>query len=153
VPRPSIDYLNARRLIKPASGGKNYRRREHASYAPEIEFPELAFLRPLRTLKRKTAATLAANRIREGLKRNFGDIKFTVHRRRYRLVDGRYVIRWADGPSEDAVQSLARLGIREVPFVFIYYMRSAAADFEAPGPRRVTTVRTKKHQRYAREYA
>ena len=38
MPRPSIDYLNARRALKPASGGKVYSRR--VKYAPEEEFPE-----------------------------------------------------------------------------------------------------------------
>ena len=38
MPRPSIDYLNARRrAIKPASGGTNYRTRERAKYAPDTE--------------------------------------------------------------------------------------------------------------------
>jgi hypothetical protein len=37
MPRPSIEYLNARRAVKPASGGINYRARERAIYAPEIE--------------------------------------------------------------------------------------------------------------------
>jgi hypothetical protein len=37
MPRPAIDYLNARRALKPASGGTNYRVRERAVYAPEIE--------------------------------------------------------------------------------------------------------------------
>ena len=35
--RPSIEYLNARRAIKPASGGTNYRARERAKYAPDSE--------------------------------------------------------------------------------------------------------------------
>jgi hypothetical protein len=35
--RPTIDYLNARRALKPASGGTNYRVRERAIYDPEIE--------------------------------------------------------------------------------------------------------------------
>jgi hypothetical protein len=37
MPRPTIDYLNARRALKPASGGTIYRARERAIYAPEIE--------------------------------------------------------------------------------------------------------------------
>jgi hypothetical protein len=37
MPRPTIDYLNARRALKPASGGTNYRVRERAIYDPEIE--------------------------------------------------------------------------------------------------------------------
>jgi hypothetical protein len=37
MPRPTIEYLNARRALKPASGGTNYRVRERAVYAPEIE--------------------------------------------------------------------------------------------------------------------
>jgi hypothetical protein len=37
MPRPIIEYLNARRALKPASGGTNYRARERAVYAPEIE--------------------------------------------------------------------------------------------------------------------
>jgi hypothetical protein len=37
MPRPSIEYLNARRAIKPASGGTNYRARERAKYAPDTE--------------------------------------------------------------------------------------------------------------------
>jgi hypothetical protein len=37
MPRPSIDYLNARRALKPASGGTNYRVRERAIYDPEIK--------------------------------------------------------------------------------------------------------------------
>ena len=37
MPRPTIDYLNARRASKPASGGKNYRARERAKYAPDTE--------------------------------------------------------------------------------------------------------------------
>jgi hypothetical protein len=35
--RRSIEYLNARRAIKPASGGKNYSARERAKYAPDYE--------------------------------------------------------------------------------------------------------------------
>ena len=35
--KPSIEYLNARRAIKPASGGTNYRARERARYAPDSE--------------------------------------------------------------------------------------------------------------------
>ena len=37
MPRPSIEYLNARRAIKPASGGTNYRARERVKYAPDSE--------------------------------------------------------------------------------------------------------------------
>jgi hypothetical protein len=37
MPRPTIDYLNARRALKPASGETNYRAREQAVYAPEGE--------------------------------------------------------------------------------------------------------------------
>jgi hypothetical protein len=37
MPRPTIEYLNARRALKPASGGTNYRARERAIYDPEIE--------------------------------------------------------------------------------------------------------------------
>ena len=37
MPRPSIDYLNARRANAPASGGTNYRRNERAEYAPDSE--------------------------------------------------------------------------------------------------------------------
>jgi hypothetical protein len=37
MPRATIDYLNARRANKPASGGKNYRVRERAKYAPDTE--------------------------------------------------------------------------------------------------------------------
>jgi hypothetical protein len=37
MPRPTIDYLNARRTLKPASGGTNYRARERTIYDPEIE--------------------------------------------------------------------------------------------------------------------
>ena len=33
--RPPIDYLNARRALKPASGGTNYRASERAIYAPD----------------------------------------------------------------------------------------------------------------------
>jgi hypothetical protein len=35
--KPTVDYLNARRDAKPANGGTNYRVRERAIYAPEIE--------------------------------------------------------------------------------------------------------------------
>jgi hypothetical protein len=35
--KPSIEHLNARRAIKPASGGTNYRARERARYAPDSE--------------------------------------------------------------------------------------------------------------------
>jgi hypothetical protein len=35
MPRPSVNYLNARRDCKPASGGTNYRARERAVYAPD----------------------------------------------------------------------------------------------------------------------
>jgi hypothetical protein len=35
--KPPIDYLIKRRAFKPASGGTNYRVRERAIYAPEIE--------------------------------------------------------------------------------------------------------------------
>jgi DNA-binding transcriptional regulator YdaS (Cro superfamily) len=37
MPRPTIDYLNARRALKPASGGTNYRIRERAIYAEDVE--------------------------------------------------------------------------------------------------------------------
>jgi hypothetical protein len=37
MPRPSIEYLNARRAIKAASGGTNYRLRDRAEYAPDSE--------------------------------------------------------------------------------------------------------------------
>jgi DNA-binding transcriptional regulator YdaS (Cro superfamily) len=37
MPRPTIDYLNARRALKPASGGTNYRARERAIYAEDVE--------------------------------------------------------------------------------------------------------------------
>jgi hypothetical protein len=37
MPRPTIEFLNARRALKPASGGTNYRVRERAIYDPEIE--------------------------------------------------------------------------------------------------------------------
>jgi hypothetical protein len=37
MPRPSIEYLNARRAAKAASGGTNYRLRERAEYAPDSE--------------------------------------------------------------------------------------------------------------------
>ena len=37
MPKPSVDYLNARRALKPATGGTNYRARERAIYDPEIE--------------------------------------------------------------------------------------------------------------------
>jgi hypothetical protein len=37
MPKPPVDYLIARRALKPASGGTNYRVRERAIYAPEIE--------------------------------------------------------------------------------------------------------------------
>jgi hypothetical protein len=40
MPRPSIEYLNARRAVKPASGGTNYRAREKAIYAPESDLEE-----------------------------------------------------------------------------------------------------------------
>jgi hypothetical protein len=40
MPRPIIDYLNARRALKPASGGTNYRVRERAIYAPESDLEE-----------------------------------------------------------------------------------------------------------------
>jgi hypothetical protein len=33
--RPAIEYLNARRASKPASGGTNYRRRERAKTDPD----------------------------------------------------------------------------------------------------------------------
>jgi hypothetical protein len=35
--RASIDYMNARRDAKPASGGTNYRARECAQYRPDSE--------------------------------------------------------------------------------------------------------------------
>ena len=35
MPRPPVDYLDARRASKPASGGTNYRARERAIYAPD----------------------------------------------------------------------------------------------------------------------
>jgi hypothetical protein len=37
MPKPPVDYLNARRALRPASGGTNYRVRERAIYDPEIE--------------------------------------------------------------------------------------------------------------------
>jgi hypothetical protein len=37
MPRPSIDYVDARRSIRLASGGTNYRARERAKYAPDSE--------------------------------------------------------------------------------------------------------------------
>jgi hypothetical protein len=37
MPRPTLDYLALRRTNKPASGGKNYRVRERANYAPDTE--------------------------------------------------------------------------------------------------------------------
>jgi hypothetical protein len=52
-------------------------------------------------------ANLAGDRIRATLKQSFGNIKFHVRpydRARVHI----YVISWTDGPSEDAVQSLAR---------------------------------------------
>ena len=44
MPRPTIDYLNARRALKPASGGKVYSRK--AKYAPEKNFPPKPPLSP-----------------------------------------------------------------------------------------------------------
>ena len=40
MPRPAIDYLNARRALRPASGGKVYSRK--AKYAPEEKCPPLS---------------------------------------------------------------------------------------------------------------
>jgi len=37
MPRPSIEYLNACRAIKPASGVTNYTARERVKYAPDSE--------------------------------------------------------------------------------------------------------------------
>jgi hypothetical protein len=72
-------------------------------------------------------ANLAGDRIRATLKQNFGDIKF--HVRRYdRARVHRYVISWTDGPSENAVQSLALPCIHDVPFGSIYCSRWDASD-------------------------
>ena len=35
--RPTIEFLNARRALLPASGGTNYKLRETAKYAPDCE--------------------------------------------------------------------------------------------------------------------
>jgi DNA-binding transcriptional regulator YdaS (Cro superfamily) len=40
MPRPTIDYLNARRALKPASGGTNYRAREKPVYAEDVELKD-----------------------------------------------------------------------------------------------------------------
>jgi hypothetical protein len=37
MPKPSVDFLNARRALMPATGGRNYRAHERAIYDPEIE--------------------------------------------------------------------------------------------------------------------
>jgi DNA-binding transcriptional regulator YdaS (Cro superfamily) len=36
MPRPTVEYLNARRAHKPASGGTNYRTRECAVFAEDV---------------------------------------------------------------------------------------------------------------------
>ena len=76
-------------------------------------------------MTRKTTnvtANLAGDRIRAVLKRNFADSHFYV-RRRDRVRSIRYVIYWTDGPSEDAVQSIALPCIRDVPLGSIYCSR------------------------------
>ena len=40
MPRPTIDYLNARRALKPASGGTNYRACEKPVYAEDVELKD-----------------------------------------------------------------------------------------------------------------
>lgn len=45
MPRPSIDYLNARQALMPAGGGRNYRRTETAKTTPASAMSEFDLIR------------------------------------------------------------------------------------------------------------
>jgi len=129
MPRPPLDYLNARRALKPASGGTNYRRRERAIYAPEVEFGPSKRVTVGANTRLNTKVNYAGTWIRHVLKQIFCDVRFRV-RRQNRAKGIRYKIAWTDGPSEVTVQSLARLSLckLKVTFVSIHCARSVRHD-------------------------
>jgi hypothetical protein len=78
MPRPTIDFLNARRALKPASGGTNYRARERARYAPDSDEEELKWAEEERAMitaqtQRLIAEATSKRTIEYLLKRGFSE--------------------------------------------------------------------------------